>query len=56
MIFKEKQSLNSESICLTGFHVPCNGSCAVPSGHSVQCTFVLQLEFILLTALQFPFQ
>lgn len=38
MIFKEKQSLNPERICLTGFYVPCNGSYTLPAAHSVQCT------------------
>lgn len=58
MIFKEKekQTLKPESICLNGFYVPCNGSYTLPSVHSVQCTFMLQLEFILLIACQFPFQ
>lgn len=57
MIFKvkEKQTLNPESICLTGFYVPRNGSYTLPSAHSVQYTFTLQLEFILLIARCFPF-
>lgn len=35
MVFKEKekQTLNPENICLTGFYVPCNGSYSLPSAH-----------------------
>lgn len=58
MIFKEKenQALNPESICLTGFYVPCDGSYTRPSARSVQYTFTLQWEFILLIARWFPFR